>query len=311
MVLFRMALTMVRHGETQFNKDGLLQGQAIDSCLSETGVQQAEAVGLYLKDVHFTNLFVSEMLRARQTAEVILKHNSSSCALEMVCDSLLKEKSFGVAEGQPVKVYRDMAAAAGLEVLDFVAPGGESEQQVTERFKLFLESMLRRVDADHWLNRPEPVPSAPEPDPSAPEPDPSAPEPDPSAPEPVPSAPEPVPSAPEPDPSAPEPEPRAPPPAEGGADDGLGSLGVHALLVSHGAYIRAAVRHLLRALGCSAPPGCDHAHMLSLSPNTGVSRFVLTLARDQAGPDQGGPDQGGLTVRTVRAVFVHRADHLK
>ena len=41
-------------------------GQAIDSCLSETGVQQAEAAGRYLRDVTFTNVFVSNMLRARQ-----------------------------------------------------------------------------------------------------------------------------------------------------------------------------------------------------------------------------------------------------
>ncbi|XP_056454309.1 probable fructose-2,6-bisphosphatase TIGAR A [Gadus chalcogrammus] len=260
MALFTMAFTLVRHGETQFNKDGLLQGQAIDSCLSETGVQQAEAAGRYLRDVTFTNVFVSSMLRARQTAEVILKHNSSGAGLEMVCDALLKEKSFGVAEGRPVEAYRAMAAEAGETTVDFVAPGGESEQQVTERFRVFLESMLRRIDADHWLNRPEPVPSTSE--------------------------------------------PLVSPPAEGRADEGLGALGapgVHALLVGHGAYIRSAVRHLLQALGCLPPPGVDHAHMLSLSPNTGLSRFVLTLARDQ----------GGLAIRGVRGVFVHRADHLK
>ena len=148
-----------------------------------------------------------------------------------------------------------------------VLPSPSGLLQVTERFRIFLESMLRRIDDDHWLNRPEPVP--------------------------VPVL-VPVPSAPEP--------PR-PPPAEGRADEGLGSLGapgVHALLVGHGAYIRGALRHLLQALGCSPPPGVDPAHMLSLSPNTGLSRFVLTLARDQ----------GGLAVRGVRGVFVHRADHL-
>lgn len=41
-------------------------GQAIDSPLSETGLQQAEAAGLYLKDIVFSNVFVSDMLRARQ-----------------------------------------------------------------------------------------------------------------------------------------------------------------------------------------------------------------------------------------------------
>lgn len=85
-------------GETQYNKEGLLQGmtegicakkiislnlsfsslsylhlslflhtgQAIDSPLSDIGLQQAEAAGRYLKDVKFSNVFVSDMLRAKQ-----------------------------------------------------------------------------------------------------------------------------------------------------------------------------------------------------------------------------------------------------
>lgn len=100
-------------------------GQTIDAPLSDVGLQQAEAAGHYLKDVAFTNVFVSDMLRAKQvqdtsltstwslfiylfiyrsllcclsfffslsqTAETIMKHNSSCCGLQMVCDPLLKE----------------------------------------------------------------------------------------------------------------------------------------------------------------------------------------------------------------------------
>lgn len=43
-------------------------GQAIDSSLSDIGMQQAEAAGKYLKDVKFTNVFVSDMARARQVS---------------------------------------------------------------------------------------------------------------------------------------------------------------------------------------------------------------------------------------------------
>lgn len=42
------------------------KGQAIDSSLSEVGQQQAEAAGQYLRDVRFSNVFVSDMLRAKQ-----------------------------------------------------------------------------------------------------------------------------------------------------------------------------------------------------------------------------------------------------
>ncbi|XP_061826201.1 probable fructose-2,6-bisphosphatase TIGAR A isoform X2 [Nerophis lumbriciformis] len=124
-----IGLTFVRHGETQFNKDGLLQGQAIDCPLSEVGLQQAADAGRYLKDVKFTNVFVSDMLRARQTAETIMKHNSSCLCLQLVCDPLLKEKSFGMAEGQCLQDVKEMAKTAGQSFLDFTPPQGETREQ--------------------------------------------------------------------------------------------------------------------------------------------------------------------------------------
>lgn len=41
-------------------------GQGIDTLLSDTGHQQAVAAGRYLKDLHFTNVFVSNLQRAVQ-----------------------------------------------------------------------------------------------------------------------------------------------------------------------------------------------------------------------------------------------------
>uniref|UniRef100_A0A3B3UVE5 TP53 induced glycolysis regulatory phosphatase a n=1 Tax=Poecilia latipinna TaxID=48699 RepID=A0A3B3UVE5_9TELE len=116
--------------ETEYNKAGLLQGQAVDSSLSETGRQQAAAAGSYLRDVGFSNVFSSDMRRAQQTAEKIMQQNSSCLRLQMVCDPLLKEKSFGVAEGGRVEDLREMARAAGEPFPGFTPPGGETPDQV-------------------------------------------------------------------------------------------------------------------------------------------------------------------------------------
>ncbi|KAK5867801.1 hypothetical protein PBY51_012262 [Eleginops maclovinus] len=148
-------LTLVRHGETKYNKEGLLQGQLIDAPLSEIGLKQAEAAGCYLKDVVFSNVFVSDMLRARQTAETIMKHNTSCLGLQAVCDPLLKEKSFGIAEGGRVQDLREMAKAAGQAFLDFSPPEGETQEQVKERVKEFMEKMLQKIGAEHWQDRGE------------------------------------------------------------------------------------------------------------------------------------------------------------
>ncbi|XP_076588926.1 putative fructose-2,6-bisphosphatase TIGAR A [Chaetodon auriga] len=250
-------LTLVRHGETQYNKEGLLQGQAIDSPLSEMGLQQAEAAGRYLKDVKFTNVFVSDMLRAQQTAEKIMKHNSSCSGLQMACDPLLKEISFGIAEGGRVQDLRDMAKAAGQSFPGFTPPEGETQEQVKERVKEFLEKMLQQIGAKHWHDRGEDkTPLCAPPETSL---------------------------------------------VEGKADDGLRGVLVHALVVTHGAYMCVAVRYFVEELHCSLPLGSDRAHMFSLSPNTGLCRFILTVRKED--------DRFKLS--GIRCVFVHRGDHVK
>ncbi|XP_071314361.1 probable fructose-2,6-bisphosphatase TIGAR A [Trachinotus anak] len=257
MKALRLGLTLVRHGETQYNKEGLLQGQAIDSPLSETGLQQAEAAGQYLTDVKFTNVFVSDMLRARQTAETIMKHNSSCSGLQMACDPLLKEISFGIAEGGRVQDVKEMAKAAGQSFPGFTPPKGETQEQVKERVKEFMEKMLQQIGEEHWHQRGEDETSV-----------------------------------------------TAPPemsPVEGKPDDGVRGVPVHALVVTHGAYMCVAVRHFVEELHCSLPQGSDKAHMFSLSPNTGLCRFLLTLRKED--------DRFRLS--GIRCVFVHRGGHVK
>lgn len=90
-------------------------------------------------------------------------------------------------------------------------------------------------------------------------------------------------------------------PVEGKADDGVRALPVHAMVVSHGAYIRVAIHHFVEDLDCALPRGCDQAHMFSLSPNTGLCRFILTLTEVP----------GGFQLSEMRCVFVHRGDHIR
>nr|XP_046251102.1 probable fructose-2,6-bisphosphatase TIGAR A [Scatophagus argus] len=250
-------LTLVRHGETQYNKQGLLQGQAIDSPLSEIGLQQAEAAGCYLENVKFSNVFVSDMLRAQQTAETIMKHNSSCSGLQMVCDPLLKERSFGIAEGGRVQDMREMAKAAGQSFAAFTPPKGETQEQVKQRVQEFLVKMLQQIGAEHWHDKAQDETSL-----SAP-----------------------------PDTS----------PVEGKADDGVRGFPVHALVVTHGAYMSVTVRYFVEELHCSLPPCSNKAHVFSLSPNTGLCRFILTVRKED----------DSFKLSGMRCVFVHRGDHVK
>lgn len=85
------------------------------------------------------------------------------------------------------------------------------------------------------------------------------------------------------------------------ADDGLKGVLVHALVVSHGAYIRVAVKHLVEDLKCSLPAGVKMSQLFSPCPNTGISRFVLTLSQSESGP----------VLSAAHCIFTNRKDHLK
>ncbi|KAM3587798.1 uncharacterized protein V6R79_014171 [Siganus canaliculatus] len=265
--MFTFSLTFVRHGETLHNKEKLLQGQGVDSVLSEVGSQQGEVVGRYLRDVPFNHVFVSNLQRAVQTAELILRNSAHCSDMDMILEPLLREVSFGVAEGRPKEDLRNMAAASGLSWRDYTPPGGETFHQVKLRFKKFLKVLFSRLLEEHgWSgsDAPEGTPAAGG---SADGSD-----------------------ADDSDAAAP-----------GAADDGLQGVSVHALVVSHGAYIRTATRHLIEDLDCALPAGAKVSQLFSPCPNTGISRFVLTLRRSDCGP----------VLAAARCVFVNRKDHLQ
>ncbi|XP_051547008.1 fructose-2,6-bisphosphatase TIGAR B isoform X2 [Myxocyprinus asiaticus] len=255
--MLTFALTVVRHGETQYNRDKLLQGQGIDTPLSDTGHLQAAAAGRYLRDLHFTNVFASNLQRAVQTAEIILRNNLHSSATEMVLDPLLRERGFGVAEGRPKEDLKNMANAAGQACRDYTPPGGETLEQVTTRFKKFLKSLYQRMLDDHCSSDPC---SASSPGPS---------------------------------------EPKSPIIA-GLANDGVHGVPVHALIVSHGAFIRISVRHLVEDLQCSVPAGLKMSQVISRCPNTGICRFIITLSREKSSP----------RAIHIQCIFINRKDHL-
>ncbi len=61
--LIKFNIYIVRHGETDYNRFGIIQGQ-LNTKLSELGVEQAKKVGAYLKDIKFDYVFSSDLDRA-------------------------------------------------------------------------------------------------------------------------------------------------------------------------------------------------------------------------------------------------------
>lgn len=90
------------------------------------------------------------------------------------------------------------------------------------------------------------------------------------------------------------------PTVAGLTNDGVENLRAHALVVSHGAFIRVAVRHLVDGLHCSLPEGLKMSQVYSACPNTGICRFVITLQMEQDVPRP----------IALHCIFINRKDHL-
>ena len=121
-------LLLVRHGETDWNADGRLQGQT-DRPLSDFGRRQARQLAEELDGEQFEAIYSSDLARARETAEIVGERLELGVAL----DPDLREKDWGTWEGLTA-VERDR--------VEFV---GESTQAHQER----ILQVLRRISERH------------------------------------------------------------------------------------------------------------------------------------------------------------------
>ena len=64
---------MIRHGETEYNRQGIVQGSGIDADLNETGRNQAEAFYQKYKDIPFDKVYTSALVRTHQTVEKFIE----------------------------------------------------------------------------------------------------------------------------------------------------------------------------------------------------------------------------------------------
>jgi broad specificity phosphatase PhoE len=87
-------LLLVRHGETDWNAEGKLQGHT-DRPLNEYGRRQAQALAEQLAGDSIDAVYASDLSRARETAEIL----GAKLGLPVVVDPDLREKNWGNWEG--------------------------------------------------------------------------------------------------------------------------------------------------------------------------------------------------------------------
>lgn len=139
----RTRLILARHGETDYNRGGRLQGQ-IDIALNERGRQQAEVLARTLSEQAPDVIVASPLSRAHDTARAV----GAACGLPVTTDAALIERGFGPWEGltpdeiterwpEEYAAFRRQEQVLGLDV--------ESRETVGER----VAGACTRLLADH------------------------------------------------------------------------------------------------------------------------------------------------------------------
>ncbi|MFH7026487.1 MAG: histidine phosphatase family protein [Heteroscytonema crispum UTEX LB 1556] len=136
-------LLLVRHGETEWNRQTRFQGQ-IDVPLNDNGRQQSQKAGEFLKDIEIDFAVTSPMLRPKETAEIILGHHNR---VKLELQDGLREISHGLWEGKlekeieqefPGELQRWRIMPEQVQM-----PEGENLQQVWERSVAAWDSIVQ------------------------------------------------------------------------------------------------------------------------------------------------------------------------
>jgi len=142
---------LIRHGQTDFNLKGIVQGSGVDSSLNAKGMAQARAFFEMYKHIAFDKIYTSTLKRTRESV-------SSFIELGIPTESLsgLNEISWGTKEGQPItpeedQYYHWMLDQWRLGNTHERIEGGESPEDVVKRQVGALTQILAQPNEEQIL----------------------------------------------------------------------------------------------------------------------------------------------------------------
>ena len=141
-------LILVRHGESEWNRAGRIQGQ-VNSPLTDLGINQAKAIRDYLSGFLLNQeleIYTSPLDRAIQTAEIIaqgIDHPSSKIIIEeRLNDFNLGEISGTFGWDKVAEIFPEQAQLRLQDPMRFHPSGGESGAEFEARLRSLLEDLM-------------------------------------------------------------------------------------------------------------------------------------------------------------------------
>jgi probable phosphoglycerate mutase len=141
--LNRKKIYLVRHGQTDFNLKGVVQGSGINADINETGKNQARMFFEAYVHVPFDHLYHTALIRTKQSIQGFLDLGIPTTTLPE-----LNEISWGDYEGTPMtpdesQYYHHMLNQWKIGNLDYAIAGGESPNTVAERMIKGIEKIIK------------------------------------------------------------------------------------------------------------------------------------------------------------------------
>jgi broad specificity phosphatase PhoE len=136
-----LTLLLVRHGQSDWNAAGLMQGQTAHPRLTELGHRQAAVAARDLAAARPGALISSDLRRAVQTAE----HCVRATSLPVRTTAALREQGYGVLEGRPSRELWDVVDWTDPH---WAAEDGESLAQLHGRVAAYLDELRRDPPAE-------------------------------------------------------------------------------------------------------------------------------------------------------------------
>ena len=137
---------IVRHGQTDFNLQNIVQGSGVDSSLNPRGLAQARAFFDHYKDVPFDKIYTSTLKRTKETVQQFLDLGIPTEAL-----AGLNEISWGNKEGYKItpdedQYYHYMLKQWQLGNTALRIEGGESPDDVVVRMKPAVDHIMSKTE---------------------------------------------------------------------------------------------------------------------------------------------------------------------
>ncbi len=142
---------LIRHGQTDYNLQNIVQGSGIDSSLNLTGRSQAEKFYRHYKDIPFDKIYTSALKRSQESVSGFIK-----LGIPFEAHAALNEINWGTREGTKITLeedqyYHDMLQAWREGKTHLPIAGGESPEDILSKQKPFLELLTSRPEEETVL----------------------------------------------------------------------------------------------------------------------------------------------------------------